>query len=94
MANVCSFFKFIILEKGGNMLNLYVLDTCPYCLKVMNFFENNNVSYNKIDIKEKNNEEVLIKMGGKRQVPFLIDTDRNIQMYESNDIIEYVKTII
>ncbi len=76
------------------MLNLYVLDTCPYCLKVMNFFENNNVSYNKIDIKEKNNEEVLIKMGGKRQVPFLIDTDRNIQMYESNDIIEYVKTII
>ena len=76
------------------MLNLYILETCPYCLKVMNFFENNNVSYNKIDIKEKKNEEALVKIGGKRQVPFLIDTDRNIQMYESNDIIEYVKTII
>ena len=33
-------------------------------------------------------------MGGKRQVPFLVDTDRNIQMYESDDIIEYLKTVV
>ena len=60
----------------------------------MNFLENNNILYNKIDIKDKTNEESLIKLGGKRQVPFLVDTDRNIQMYESNDIIEYLKTIL
>ena len=52
-----------------------------------------NISYNKIDISNKESEESLIKIGGKRQVPFLIDRDRNIQMYESNDIIEYIKTI-
>lgn len=76
------------------MFNLYILESCPYCRKVMNFLDEKGVQYTKIDIKNKANEEALIKIGGKRQVPFLIDTDRNIQMYESADIIEYLKTII
>ncbi len=76
------------------MLDLYILETCPYCQKVMKFLAENGVSYNKIDIKDKASEEALIQIGGKRQVPFLVDKDRNIQMYESSDIIEYIKTII
>ena len=76
------------------MFDLYMLETCPYCKKVMNFMDENAVKYNKIDITNKANEEALIKSGGKRQVPFLVDKDRNIQMYESSDIIEYVKTLI
>lgn len=60
----------------------------------MAFMDEKGVKYNKIDITNKTSEEALIKMGGKRQVPFLVDTDRNIQMYESNDIIEYLKTVI
>ena len=76
------------------MFDLFVLDTCPYCIKVMSFLDSNNIKYNKIDISNKASEEALIKIGGKRQVPFLVDTDRNIQMYESDDIIEYLKTVI
>ncbi len=76
------------------MLDLFILETCPYCKKVMSFLDENGVKYNKIDITNKASEEALIQMGGKRQVPFLSDTDRNIQMYESDDIIEYLKTII
>lgn len=76
------------------MLDLFILETCPYCLKVMSFLDEKAIKYNKIDISDKTSEEALIKMGGKRQVPFLVDTDRNIQMYESNDIIEYLKTIL
>ena len=76
------------------MLDLYILETCPYCKKVMKFFAENNVEYNKINIENKANEETLVRVGGKRQVPFLVDKDRNIQMYESDDIIEYAKTII
>ena len=53
----------------------------------------NNMKYNKIDISNKESEETLIRMGGKRQVPFIVDNERNIQMYESDDIIEYLKTI-
>lgn len=76
------------------MLNLYVLESCPYCIKVMKFLDDKNVDYKKINIENKKSEENLIKLGGKRQVPFLVDSDRNIQMYESNDIIEYLKTIL
>ena len=75
------------------MLELFILENCPYCKKVMSYMNENNIAYNKIDISNKASEESLIKIGGKRQVPFLIDKDRNIQMYESNDIIEYVKTL-
>lgn len=75
------------------MLELFVLESCPYCLKVMSFLDKEHMKYKKIDITNKESEEALIKMGGKRQVPFLVDTERNIQMYESNDIIEYLKTI-
>lgn len=75
------------------MLELFILETCPYCKKVISFLEQNNMEFKKIDIANKESEESLIKIGGKRQVPFLVDSERNIQMYESNDIIEYLKTI-
>ena len=76
------------------MIDLYILQSCPYCKKVMAFFDEKGVQYNKILTENKVGEDALIKIGGKRQVPFLVDKDRNIQMYESSDIIEYVKTII
>lgn len=75
------------------MLDLFMLETCPYCKKVMNYMDEHNIKYRKIDISNKASEESLINIGGKRQVPFLVDHDRNLQMYESNDIIEYVKTL-
>ena len=76
------------------MLDLFIMETCPYCKKVMTFMDEKDVEYNKVDIADKANEDALIQMGGKRQVPFLVDRDRNVQMYESADIIEYVKTIL
>lgn len=75
------------------MLKLFILDTCPYCRKVIDFLDSQLMEYEKIDITNKDSEETLIRMGGKRQVPFLVDSNRNIQMYESSDIIEYLKTI-
>ena len=73
------------------MLDLYILETCPYSIKVMNYFDEHNISYNKKDITKTENLEKLIKIGGERQVPFLHDTDDDTSMYESDDIIEYVK---
>lgn len=34
---------------------------------------------------------MLLKLGGKAQVPFLDDIENGTSMYESDDIIEYVK---
>ncbi len=75
------------------MLELFMLPTCPYCLKVMKFLDENNIPYQKIDISNPRNEEALIRIGGKRQVPFLVDKEHGVEMYESGDIIEYLKTL-
>ncbi|MBQ7125831.1 glutaredoxin [bacterium] len=77
-----------------SMLELFTLEKCPYCLKVKKFMDEKSIDYRNLDISDKDNEYSLIKLGGKRQVPFLVDNDRNIQLYESSDIIEYLKTII
>lgn len=73
------------------MLDLYILATCPFCRKVMDIFDESNIEYNKKNILEKENLDELIKLGGKQQVPFLVDNDNDKFMYESDDIIKYVK---
>lgn len=75
------------------MINIFILPTCPYCHKVMDFMDTKGIAYNKIDITNPEKEEVLIKIGGKRQVPFIIDKEHNVEMYESDNIIEYLKTL-
>ena len=74
------------------MLDLYISETCPYCRKVMDYFGEHHVEYNKKDITVPENLNMLIKLGGEKQVPFLDDKEHNISMYESDDIIEYVKS--
>ena len=71
------------------MLELYISQTCPYCRKVMNFLEENKIEYKKMDVAVTKNLDVLINVGGKHQVPFLID--EHVNMYESDDIINYIK---
>ena len=35
--------------------------------------------------------EELIEKGGKQQVPYLVDTDKEVAMYESDDIMDYLE---
>lgn len=72
------------------MLELYILETCPYCRKVMNYLDENEIPYNKHDISQDDNLEKLIELGGMQQVPYLYDTENDIGMYESDDIINYI----
>jgi len=75
------------------MIELYILKNCPFCKKVMDYLETTNIEYRTIDISFRENAEVLKRIGGIEQVPFLIDKERNVQMYESSDIIDYLKTL-
>ncbi len=75
------------------MLDLYILETCPYCRKVMSFLSENNIKFHKFEVSNKDNIQKLLVLGGKEQVPFLFDEDSNIKMYESDDIIEYLKSL-
>ena len=53
------------------MIDLYMLETCPYCHKVMNYLDKYEIPYNKLDISKPKNLANLIKLGGREQVPFL-----------------------
>ena len=75
------------------MLDLFILETCGYCKRVMEYLDEHNIPYRKIDISEEQNIDLLLRIGGKRQVPFLVDNERKVEMYESKDIIEYLKTL-
>ena len=71
------------------MIDLYVMETCPFCRRVMDFLEQTHIEYNKMDVSNAENHRRLMEIGGKDQVPFMVED--NISMYESNDIVEYLK---
>jgi len=72
-------------------LELYYKAECPYCQKVLNYMMDNCQikDVELVDIKEGNNNEDLIKRGGKDQVPCLFIDGK--ALYESDDIIKYFK---
>jgi glutathione S-transferase len=74
------------------MYKLYTYPSCPYCDKVRAAFAEMGVEYEEIDASRGTpGSEVLVNMGGKQQVPFLVDEDNNVQMYESDKIVEYAR---
>lgn len=74
------------------MVTLYVRPFCQYCERVLRFASENNLDIQTKDISAREVAEELITLGGKRQVPYLVDHEQQQSMYESADIILYLKT--
>ena len=73
------------------MLYLYVSTYCPYCHKVKMYLDEAEVPYEIRNVQEKQTyREDVIRLGGKMQVPLLLDTGLDVSMYESDDIIAHV----
>jgi glutaredoxin len=73
------------------MITFYARPTCPYCIKVRELLDTLDVEYVERDISE---EEYLVELmdeGGKEQVPFIVDEDNSVSMYESDDIADYLE---
>lgn len=68
-----------------------MMETCPYCKKVMNFMDENKIDYKKLNTNDNENALKLLHLGGKDQVPFLYDLKNNKGLYESDEIIEYLQ---
>lgn len=69
-------------------LNLYLTTTCPFCIKVLTFLEEEGLSVPLINLStqpEKRGD--LIELGGISQVPCL-DIE-GTALYESDDIIDW-----
>lgn len=76
------------------MIEIYHAERCPYCVKVRAFLEESGVSYISHPVSLRSDspiKEKLKSIGGKVQVPFLVDPSKDTKMYESDDIIEYVR---
>jgi glutaredoxin len=73
------------------MLTLYVKTGCPFCHRVLSAGTELGVSFEEKNIADDAVAAELIARGGKRQVPYLVDSVRNVEMYESGDIVEYLK---
>lgn len=73
------------------MFDIFILPECPYCKKVLKFLDESKIKYNKFDTNNDDNVLRLLSIGGKDQVPFLYNENTNDKIYESDDIIEYLK---
>ena len=74
------------------MLQLYSSENCPYCRVVESFLDEQKVPYEMFNVAtDARSREALIERAGRLQVPFLIDTENGVEMYESSDIIRYVQ---
>ncbi|EKE03134.1 MAG: hypothetical protein ACD_20C00251G0005 [uncultured bacterium] len=73
------------------MLEVYQFEQCPYCKKVREKLTELNLDYIYRNVQTGTRKRgILITLGGKDQVPFLVDQDKEVYMYESEKIIEYL----
>lgn len=81
------------------MLELYQSEGCPHCAKVRKRLSELGISYVTHNPRLPGDEggdvtnEVTHEKhtsGGEDQIPYLVDTERGVTMYESDDIVEYL----
>lgn len=71
------------------MMTLFVKTGCPFCARVLASLSTHNVPFEEKNIADQAVADELIALGGKRQVPFMVDGDT--MMYESLAIVEYIE---
>lgn len=73
------------------MLTLYVKTGCPYCAKVLRAGEELGIEFELKNTADEGIAEELIARGGKKQMPYLVDSATGTEMYESDDIVAYLQ---
>jgi len=68
-------------------LTLYHKSTCPFCIKVLHYMDQNNIFMPLKNVADIDNYEELLKIGGKTQVPCLVIDGK--PLYEPDDIIQW-----
>ncbi len=76
------------------MLQLYYDPMCGFCRKVLSHLDDEQISWEPKKISlwlPSENKRELVDLGGKAQVPFLVDSEKGVQMYESAEILDYLR---
>ena len=89
IGHLVSVFESLVYNHA--MLILYTKIMCPYCRKVLDKVGELGIAIDERNMADPKNLAELMEKGGKRQVPFLIDEEAGVSMYESDDIVEYLQ---
>ena len=73
-------------------LTLYFKPTCPFCIKVLDYMEQQDIACEMRDTLQPGVRGELVAIGGKGQVPCLIID--GAPLYESDDIIAYLHGLV
>src|SRR2546422_9133153 len=74
-----------------HVLELYDYEGCPYCRKVREVLCELDLDYLAHPVAHDSaRREELVQLGGKMQVPYLIDHNTGTRLYESDEITEYL----
>lgn len=76
----------------GKLLKLYDMEGCPYCRLAREALTELDLDAEIIPVPKGYNEvrDELKALGGKVQMPYLVDENTGVQMYESLDIVNYL----
>lgn len=75
-------------------MKLYILPTCPYCLRVLHYISENNILLDTVEVPSSHPLRTELKeLTGQTYVPTLIDGD-TIIANDDDAIIEYLGTKI
>lgn len=69
---------------------LYVRTGCPYCARVLAEAMMLDIELEERNVADPAVVAELLARGGKLQVPYLVDEERGKEMYESEDIVDYL----
>ena len=73
------------------MLQLYTSDYCQYCKKVEAHMHTLGLEYQRMNVGENpTHRDAVLRIGGKMQIPFLVDEEEGVHLYESDAIITYL----
>ncbi|MDZ7746517.1 MAG: glutathione S-transferase N-terminal domain-containing protein [Halobacteriales archaeon] len=74
-------------------LELYELEGCPYCAKVIDKLDDLDLEYESHMVPRSHDERTEVKeVSGQTGVPVLIDTEHDVEgMPESDDIVAYLE---
>lgn len=79
------------------MVKVYALSTCPWCKKVKQLLDDNNVEYTAQDVDLMSGQEQqdavaeVEKLTGKRSFPVTIINEKVIAGFKEDEILEEIK---
>ncbi|PKN58082.1 MAG: glutathione S-transferase [Deltaproteobacteria bacterium HGW-Deltaproteobacteria-14] len=79
------------LDEPDQPLELWEFEACPFCRKVREALSELDLPYvSRACAKGSNNRAAVLARGGQRQFPFLVDPNTQRELYESEDIVDYL----